>query len=297
MNITCTSIGFLAAQSMHPNALAKILGVTSRGIFLILDGQSVVFLSKEKHCGPLSITLPEKSLDPLILAKETPVQIGENLIVFDDKWQFYLPPDTIWRPAPPPPVLAFTRAQLLDLAQTLLSSKQEQGLYTFLPEIIGQTAIQISGELSLYVLPIRKTIEGLGEPQPQRLIEAFSPLFGLGRGLTPSGDDFISGLILALNRYPAFSPFQAVTLNRLNLHTLDLARKKTTSLSTCLLQASTLGAADERFLTALDGFLSQSLSAGQIADCLLSIGNSSGLDMWCGVATILAPFAQQVSDE
>ena len=48
--------------------------------------------------------------------------------------------------------------------------------------------------------------EALSETKPQRFQVAAQNLIGLGTGLTPSGDDFLSGMALGIARFSKIIP-------------------------------------------------------------------------------------------
>jgi hypothetical protein len=112
-------------------------------------------------------------------------------------------------------------------------------------------------------------------------LQALTALLGLGRGLTPSGDDFICGVLLARSR-AGLEPLAWVE------PLLSLARKRTTTLSSELIAAAASGSADERILEACDRCLDGSMPPAQILEKFLAYGSSSGLDLLVGFCTALA---------
>ena len=117
-------------------------------------------------------------------------------------------------------------------------------------------------------------------------LEAF---YGLGSGLTPSGDDLILGMVLALNRCRAWIPDEA-GLTRVNEQVIRAARAKTTSLSANLIECATLGQADERLVAALDGILTGNRPVEHCAQDLCSWGSTSGADALVGMALAITAF-------
>jgi hypothetical protein len=109
---------------------------------------------------------------------------------------------------------------------------------------------------------------------------------GCGRGLTPSGDDFITGLLLAIQRWSHAIPESP------HLYTLleglpSNGYTQTTSLSASIIAAAALGQADERLLHLARCILYGRSSPQQIADLLFNYGGSSGLDALTGIALAL----------
>lgn len=116
-----------------------------------------------------------------------------------------------------------------------------------------------------------------------QIVEHLKGFLGLGSGLTPSGDDLVSGILLTCNRYEdrLSLPFD---LNSINREIILLAYQKTSLLSANLIEAAALGMADERLILALDGMLSGTLDPASCANLFLSWGNSSGGDALLGMA-------------
>jgi hypothetical protein len=117
--------------------------------------------------------------------------------------------------------------------------------------------------------------------------ETVTSLLGYGSGLTPSGDDFIVGLLLALNRWKGvLAP--SGDLNTLNHRVVEAAYEKTTTLSANLIECAASGLADERLIAALDWLMSGNSRDSDFVDELLSWGNSSGMDVFMGFAIALS---------
>ncbi len=118
---------------------------------------------------------------------------------------------------------------------------------------------------------------------PERLSCAAGSLIGLGMGLTPSGDDFLTGCLAALWCAGGADDPAVGTLRRAVAHTEGL----TTDVGGAMLSA----AADGRFRTsllALIGALFQPAGADErtweeTADRVVHYGASSGWDMLSGV--------------
>jgi len=111
---------------------------------------------------------------------------------------------------------------------------------------------------------------------------ALKPLLGLGRGLTPSGDDFAEGLLLTLARFRAvYQPFQQ--LEALSQALIKAGYAQTTALSANLIEMAAKGEADERLIYGVDGLIA---GAGEVEECardLLAYGSTSGTDALAGM--------------
>jgi len=142
-------------------------------------------------------------------------------------------------------------------------------------------------ELTPVLADIRRLEQAFHKGSSQETLAIFRRLVGLGRGLTPSGDDFIMGLLLAVNRWPGlFGPLpELAELNRL---VVAKAYSATTSISANLIESATLGYGDERLISALDGIVTGDLPPEACAANLLALGASSGIDALVGITTCLA---------
>lgn len=107
-------------------------------------------------------------------------------------------------------------------------------------------------------------------------------MLGLGHGLTPSGDDFLAGLMVTLHLRGG----PAVALRDVGLRIVDGADRRTNAISVAMLRAASHGRARERVIVLL-----RELVAGDpqgVATALarvLAIGSTSGGDMAGGILT------------
>lgn len=155
-------LGWKAQQVLSTALEFKVLGTTSRGVFLYFAPQWVVFCTAEKHCGPLTINL-ETNCAELALG-----QVGTNRQGLLDFGQLAI--DTReainWGPVPPP--------------QSAQSS-HEQRWQRVLELNERCQAIRAPSELA-YLLELKRFTYG--------------DILGQGQGLTPSGDDVMAGILL-----------------------------------------------------------------------------------------------------
>ena len=133
------------------------------------------------------------------------------------------------------------------------------------------------------------TRTALATPVPAgRLARLTAGLVGAGRGLTPSGDDALCGVLLALRA--AGAPAESLAAVR-DAVTRSLAA--TTSLSASLLLAAAAGCAVPE-VAALANALSEADEAGvdEALPAVLAIGHSSGADLLAGLAGALDALIQ-----
>jgi hypothetical protein len=109
-------------------------------------------------------------------------------------------------------------------------------------------------------------------------------LIGVGPGLTPSGDDFLSGALVTLDAL-AERNARAALARAIG----DAPSGLTSPLSGCLLRAAAAGHASEALGCAVSSAIGGEPGAAVAA--LRQAGHSSGWDMLAGIATALAAMA------
>lgn len=154
----------------------------------------------------------------------------------------------------------------------------------------GATAGAVLRELArdLVAAALPSCADGSLAPRPAtRVPRLVRGLVGAGRGLTPSGDDALCGVLLGLRAAGApGSAFQDVE------SAVQQALLATTSLSASLLRAAAAGYAVPEVVT-----LVRAVSRGEAADLhralpgVLAIGHSSGADLLAGLAGTLDALA------
>ena len=122
---------------------------------------------------------------------------------------------------------------------------------------------------------------GLKKNDGKRISDGLMGLIGLGQGLTPTFDDFITGIILSLNYASHCWKLVHPALEILREKVLALAPARTNPYSAVYLTAA---AKDGRF-SLVDEYLNTigTNEWASSADRLLQVGSSSGADMTAGI--------------
>ncbi|MGE5221638.1 MAG: DUF2877 domain-containing protein [Omnitrophica WOR_2 bacterium] len=128
--------------------------------------------------------------------------------------------------------------------------------------------------------------QGLIQKNSNDILRSATPLLGMGDGLTPSGDDLIAGLLLALNRW-SIDGSESEKLIFLNQGLILNAYRTTTTLSANLIECAASGAADEKIINGLDGIMAGKTAPADIASSFLNWGQHSGTDILSGIALAL----------
>lgn len=287
------SIGNLAFDSLSTDQGGSVLGLTSRGIFIKTENKWLKFLSTESFRGPLTINLPLSGDSILPISRGMNLRITARQIVFPDvDLVISVQNPVVWQLQPPsaPPLPESERQQrLISSAKQILAAKKGAGLAVLLPRLLNFSSqphlhTQDISPLHANILRLqREMISSSRLPTCESLIS----LLGSGSGLTPSGDDLVCGVLLALNRWKNVI-FEGQDLDRLNKQVVDAAYRKTTTLSANLIECAVLGLADERLIEAFDWLVGGREKEPTHIDEMLNWGSSSGMDVFVGYAIALS---------
>ena len=271
------ALGSIAHGLLADEPAASVMGTTSRGLFLGLDSGWVVFLSTERWRGPLTLNV-----------------VGDVGCDVSPLLQHLPGAAQVWQAGPParsalPPVQRANALQRLAEHASLKAKASPSG--PLLRRLLGLDAPDLPVEETWWqqLLDLQ---QALREGKPAAIAQAALPWLGRGAGLTPSGDDLLLGLLLALNRWgAALAP--ALELEAANQAILENAWQHTTRLSASLLACAAQGQADERLLLALDGIMTGQPDVAACAEALAGWGNTSGLEALVGMAVGLKAFGPQ----
>lgn len=286
-------IGNLAYESLSKNQDGSVFGLTSRGAFIKTDSKWLNFLSFESFRGPLTINLPISEGASPPVSRGMNLQIAAGEITFPDAGLVVSIQDpVIWQPKPPSlPSLPVSerRTQIISSAERILAIKKEIGLAGLLPKLqIFPSGLHQDQE---YPFPLQAEIQELqSKTMSSSRVPAAEPLINLlgsGSGLTPSGDDLVCGVLLALNRWKNVI-INGHDLDRLNQEVVEAAYLKTTTISANLIECATLGLADERLIEALDWLMSGREKETPLINKMLDWGSSSGIDVFIGFVVALS---------
>lgn len=280
-------IGSVAMETLCAAKTAALFSVTSRGIFLLLHNQRMIFLSFENYRGPLTVTVPGGKPFLSNLSPQEPIVCSSQGIHFPGSgiWISTATAE-VWNPLLPgnTPMHPNERIRLIQpLAIDVYHRKPEAGLSKLLPYLVGNQGNESLDDPFKELGIIMDQIGDLLAQQDWRtLSETLISLLGMGSGLTPSGDDFILGLLLSLNRWGSIL-LPGHNLSSLNKNVVAAAYRDTTTLSANLIECATLGLADERLIQAVDYLAVGYPQQSAIRTGLLSWGNSSGIDALVGM--------------
>lgn len=288
--IAACSIGAAAWHVAASSCAARVMGVTTPGVFLLAPPQRIVFVSFECYRSPLTINLTQ-SFDQLQSVEVgTVAQFSNNRLIFPSiEVAISLAEEVVWlcpmlSLAPQPRTAQLQTLNAIAAEVSAYSNKA--GLTAVLPHLLDwPVAPSLSCEQSALLdrLLVLRHAEQVGDRA--LLVSGLINLLGQGRGLTPSGDDVIIGLLLMLTRSPRANSLTAD--NNLLQQVAADAYQKTTSISANLIECAAVGQGDERLIAVVDGIIAGSASIDECVACVLDWGSSSGIDALVGMLIAL----------
>lgn len=306
--IQAVSIGNIASQILlHEYPVFKgframVSGVTSQGVFLALPASETVcwqiFLTTSVWHGPLTINLPVTRINLTGYAARTgwqAIQPGQSLDVFKNALEFdevclsiKTQSAAVWK-APINDRSLQSLNQRISLVSEIIQYQQlhpaNYGYLSLVNDLLGMPP-EACDEDRLMVRAYYQLSLAMASQDKGKIIEAIAPFFGLGCGLTPSGDDLVCGFLLALNRWGKFI-IPVLDVVEINREICKLAWVQTNNISASLIECACQGQADERLIKALDGLAGGGMPVDKMISYLSGWGSTSGYDTLAGIALVM----------
>lgn len=264
---------------------ASVLGLTSKGIYLLVNKTHVAFITTEPYASPLTINIEDFHDYKKYLVIKDSAEIKRGDILFERTgFKIINSKSTTWKP-PDLPSTSSNFPSIMKRSDQLISNLQPEirkSQFLEAASMIRRANIQSrSNELSQNILLIH---HALSDNNTNGLIKVVLPFIGRGQGLTPSGDDFISGMILIQNRWNSIIK-TGIDLKKINNAVIKRAKTATSSLSANLIELAAKGQADERIINVLDYLITGNKLSDDLLKDLLSYGNTSGMEILVGIIT------------
>jgi hypothetical protein len=291
IEIRTQGIGSVAAQALTADQDLRHVGTSSRGLFVQTTGRWIVFVSFELVLSPLTMTLGEGSEVLKAVRPGSIVRYTAGKAEFAE-WGIRVMVDlrTPWEP--PAPVHAAgphseQLGRLTALTTGLPAARLTSEISALLPYILEPASLDQDGSgKSERAQSVQRLRHGLQVGNAESVARELTGFLGLGSGLTPSGDDLITGLLLALNRWE-LQGWGAARRSKLNEAVTRAAYACTSTFSANLIECAAAGGADERLLHAIDHLWTGYPSRAEALARLLDWGASSGADALVGMAIVL----------
>jgi Protein of unknown function (DUF2877) len=291
--VSITHLGTLAQVHLTPGQRGKVLASFSKAIYLLTDDFELFWIVSDDapmHRRALKVS------SPLSGPKAgSPFYVQDHRLIIDPDFAYDMDNASVWS-AP-----SIDQNNIVDTSdismriQTLFSSldlREAKGFGNFIPDILrlaqNEPACpqpESSYPILVFARPfVMEMAQACLENQPSRILQNTNALIGLGAGLTPSGDDFLGGLL-----------FTTKTLQAANSTTnffdheiiIERYRARTHPISFALLQDLANGYAVAPLHQIINGLLSkESLeSIYPFVSQLTQIGHSTGWDLLTGLLT------------
>ncbi|MAT42680.1 MAG: hypothetical protein CL609_10085 [Anaerolineaceae bacterium] len=280
-------IGSIAYQWLSKNQQAEVFGTTSGGIFIhLLTGYQTIYLTNYPDFGPININLVNPIPKQWEKGKKLEIRFDEGMLFFQNGLnELSFSEFKIWQNQPSLPLTITAEEFLIRVKKTsqqLFLIKGDHGFTSLLPKVYSDGASEVESSLT----QVWQQIQGLKKSLFQKDIHSFlsnaKNLISYGRGLTPSGDDFLCGLIYCLRRKDRFLQYQQF-LDLIQPEIIRMASEQTTSISTSLLYGCFLGEAHSRIENMTDALTNSESAFTNQALRMAGWGSSSGADTTLGI--------------
>ncbi|MDQ3005215.1 MAG: DUF2877 domain-containing protein [Chloroflexota bacterium] len=270
------------ANSRQP----RVLHVFEHACNLINERKDVFsVVIREIGNGPFNLVVEDAVVFSDHLSLESPIFNSPNLLNLGDL-TIHTHYARLWSPRPDWEIL---HAKRNDISKSLLTNYQKPGVDTGFGKIaqpyltsIADPQLAIPNSQSTHSLA-----SALANADLPAALNATQKLAGLGIGLTPSGDDFIMGAILA-----AWIIHPVDVVGIIAAEVTEAAAAVTTSLSGALLRSAGRGDAGILWHQFFDALLfAEQADIQESMDKILSIGETSGADALLGFLSLLAAWS------
>jgi len=288
-----TEGGRPALDILCSNDSGRVAALFEHSFYIAFDQSWVCLGSRDLPMGPLNLrsTTPTgMSWEACGLKLEDPVASSENRLAIGTELVFATDDAVPWDP----PVLGPWSAQTLKTGLKALDRiggpNTDMGLGDFVTDNPARhPSSRIVEAASRPIEALSRSVEGAfkGVPIDQLEFDAAAiALLGLGPGLTPSGDDFLGGTLIALSNLPALA-LRADLFAIIERH----APHRTNAVSLAHLRAAGAGAGHQALHEILNNLLAgetDALPNQMIA--IDNIGHSSGWDALAGLGVTLRAY-------
>ena len=287
ISINATTLGHVAFKILQTETSAKIFGISSKGMYAITKDSGVLFISRLSSRGPLTINISEdmpisKNADAGL--QLSPTRVGCPQLDFE----IWIKPNTpIWHPSLPGRQHTdtdhlFKRGKVLE-DQMSYQYPDKLSCFSFSNSKTGKkNSVGIFNPSKL----TQNLSTALSTRDENTIYASLTRFLGLGEGLTPSGDDFICGFLLASGLWQE-TLYSQLDLGSIGKRIAAVAKERTNTLSANLIACAATGSADERIINCLRWLSRIENSTPFHLEELLSYGNSSGADVLAGILSVI----------
>ena len=292
MRVKASSIGPIAKRALQQSRSAKVMACFDHSFYLEVDAGLICVVDACLHDGPLNLLVQMESRSNVPLGSITSVgerwvvEDGEGLRRGDGAVGIDFLTSSVWQPSPAR-MCSLNRANVslgLELLRDLIADRSgPKGLIDIALDRTFEPRSPVEQAAFGPIRSMRERVSDWLESADIGLAEPVGALLGLGPGLTPSGDDLISGFLIAAHHVG--SGDDALDLWK-SLE--DKAKLRTNQISVAHLMAAADGAGAAPLHDLLEAIHENRVE--QIAkalDGIDQIGHSSGWDAVAGLSLLL----------
>jgi len=288
--IEALSISWRAARALRrPEWSGEVLAVHSRSCYLASEeGEIFAVVQQPLGNGPFSVVIPAAHTDLFrgLSLGVTADGTGEHLML-GEEIQINLAGASLWDPKAYPglnadePALSRCLAEAHRAVATLAPATSLVRLLPHLQDEDLPPSLQHVSHFPRSHALIAGLADALGQRNRRSLKVVTSSLAGLGPGLTPSGDDFLAGVLVALALARQHRPDAGLT--EIAALLVETAAPRTNEISAAYLKAAHAGEVAERWHPLIEAIASgRAAEVGTAAAAVMEVGETSGADMLAG---------------
>jgi hypothetical protein len=282
-----THMGTAAHALLTPGQCGQVLAAFSNVVYLRAASHELVWVASgsapmHRRCLKVSTPLPRA-------AAGAPFFVHDHCLKIDPRVVLDTSTATLWQP---PQLNCNQVVEITEIPGRVralasgLDFSQAPGFGRFIPDLLRcgpDFAAATDDPVMTHAKPLLLDMtDALRGQDKQRIALAAEALIGFGGGLTPSGDDFLGGLLFGMRTllaaYPGSEPFDLAIIG-------EPCRSRTNPISFTLLNDLANGFAIEPLHHTVNGILSGEpledvhLAIRQLTD----VGHSTGWDMLTGL--------------
>lgn len=283
MIIEVYRVGAAAYEVLGTASHGSVLGVTSRGAFLRVEDR-IIYLTAVDYHSPFNLTLAggDQRFERLQPGDKFSID-GGRIRFLSRQVTVHTGQAEIWHPPLPVAIKASPVEQKHrsgQIAARLNEIDPSKGLL-YLSKPLDPASR--SDVMRIYQ-SANEIITAFQARDMSRFMTASGVLIGSGGGLTPSGDDFLTGFLLYHFRHELGKGSDGGYLVEWCDAVTQLAFQKTTTISANRLMFTKRGWSEDIFLTLIDHLFDPAMPFGDDLILLLTrIGHSSGVDTYMGI--------------
>jgi len=283
--------------------VVKVRGVFDHALYIGV-GRNVLInvIRNRSYVSPSSVLLSDSEhidFSSIGIKEGMKVEASDSTLYIDDVLTVKFNDSNIWFSPPPPKKNALIGLESISLNLRILrdviyTAPSREGLIPLLENV------ELYGPLKFFLQPQEPTLSERARPYIDRLmwglfggdssmvVSGASSILGLGPGLTPSCDDFLTGLMLSLtvggNALFIRRKIELSFYKRVSAEICRAAKEKTTIYSQSFLNQARYGEGPIAAVELIHGLLTKDAhQVATVSKTVINMGETSGADFAIGI--------------